>query len=516
MADNLNPAPIRPKPILSKTNQLSLSHASQALTTGSDTRHKNIIPAPVALFAQKGLTISQSTGIKAVEHILLANNGDLSSGASLSPPSSRANDNSDPVAPPSQIGRASNARPMTRATTAPAGVFSPAGTPPVLPIVSTPVNPSPSTPISTFDHFKLKSAFKTETIHATARDVANLMSEVRLRQPVHPESSPPLTWENLYGVDASRSRSTSQSRSEPGSVERLPSGDDDSVRGRLEDLEFEADTAIKDIVARVSALKEQGSLSSGTAAITVTELHKGVVENIQAIMGDLEVLNEEIYVRAEEQTKAVAALSVKSKALEDANKTLSAENSQLRSDLKAVQAAIACLELAPPPPLLLRSQRDPESHAQHPAHHSISPPPHHSQSRWNRDEDNGYISLGPVGESAETPTRLFELHLRTAIPNFHLEVPYAVELDPTYRDHLRVTVKSEAVARSLTDAWVRNTMAGYAKIKMVQMRSAGGNQSAEINSYPNTWANSNGTRSYQGNATASSSHAARYSQPGRR
>ncbi|KAJ7930187.1 hypothetical protein B0H13DRAFT_1859020 [Mycena leptocephala] len=121
----------------------------------------------------------------------------------------------------------------------------------------------------------------------------------------------------------------------------------------LEGLEFEADAAIKDIVACIAALEEQGSLSGGTAAITVTELHKGVVENIKTIKGDLEVLNKEIYMHAGEQTKAVAALSVKAKALEEVNKTLSAENRQLRSDLKAVQAAIARLELAPPPSLLL-------------------------------------------------------------------------------------------------------------------------------------------------------------------
>ncbi|KAJ7853111.1 hypothetical protein B0H13DRAFT_1904300 [Mycena leptocephala] len=392
------------------------------------------------------------------------------------------------------MGPASNARPMTRATTALAGVFSPAGTPPVLPIVSMPVNHSPFTPISTFDHFKLKSAFKTKTvkplaestsanvsiiadhlrlietqIHATARDVANLTSEVRLCQPVHPESSRPL----LGKISMSRSDPAPRNGRRP------------ETMIRSEDAWRTLNSRLKQGHCR-SRCSSRGSLSGGTAAITVTELHKGVVENIKAIKGDLEVLNEEIYVRAEEQTKAVAALSVKSK------------------------AAIARLELAPPPPLLLRSQRDSESHARHPARHSVSPPPHHSQSRvvsresvshahsqsphreqpakrQRRDEDNGYISLGPVGESAETPTRLFELHLRTTTPNFHLEVPYAMELDPTYRDHLRVTVKSEAVARSLTDAWVRNTVAGYAKIKMVRMRSAGGNQSAEINSYPNTW-----------------------------
>ncbi|KAJ7906718.1 hypothetical protein B0H13DRAFT_1880312 [Mycena leptocephala] len=81
-------------------------------------------------------------------------------------------------------------------------------------------------------------------------------------------------------------------------------------------------------------------------------------------------------------------------------------------------------------------------------------------------------------ENSKHQSDLAALHLRTAIPQFRLEAPYEVELDPGFTAHVRVTVKSVPVARALMDAWANQKVAGYAKIKMVAMASASGQELA--------------------------------------
>ncbi|KAJ7635838.1 hypothetical protein DFH06DRAFT_1139367 [Mycena polygramma] len=102
---------------------------------------------------------------------------------------------------------------------------------------------------------------------------------------------------------------------------------------------------------------ENGPAADATGALTVTELHAGVVANFTSITGDLHLLNDEIYARTEAQTRAMAALSSRADALEETNNSLVKDNHQLRNDLKLMQAAIARLELAPAPSLSLRSQQ---------------------------------------------------------------------------------------------------------------------------------------------------------------
>ncbi|KAJ7677530.1 hypothetical protein B0H17DRAFT_1139545 [Mycena rosella] len=90
----------------------------------------------------------------------------------------------------------------------------------------------------------------------------------------------------------------------------------------------------------------------------------------------------------------------------------------------------------------------------------------------------GFVSFGPLADSSETTVKHLELHVRTAIPNFWLEAPYEVKLDPNFQYHLRVAVTSAAAARALVQAWSKNMVAGYANIKMTEMLAASGTERA--------------------------------------
>ncbi|KAJ7444240.1 hypothetical protein B0H11DRAFT_2274892 [Mycena galericulata] len=228
-------------------------------------------------------------------------------------------------------------------------------------------------------------------------------------------------------------------------------------------------------------------------------------------------------------------------ALGEANRALQAENSAQRKDLDAVQAAIARLEIVAAPPLVLRA-RSPErrlnlhapsrrgsrsppaaqypknQHLSRPRSRSRSPPGAQLAKRPRREDGKGFISVGPIGESAETNRKFFELHLRTAIPKFRLDSPYDVEADPAYKHNYRITVTSNAVARALIEAWGKNTVIGYANIKMFQMAGPSGTERTLGDSKKSATPGSNSTRSHQDYAPrASTSHnQARYSEPSRR
>ncbi|KAF8180999.1 hypothetical protein K438DRAFT_1768175 [Mycena galopus ATCC 62051] len=162
-------------------------------------------------------------------------------------------------------------------------------------------------------------------------------------------------------------------------------------------------------------------------------------------------------------------------------------------NLAAVRAAIERLEISSATPLVLRTdsqgrppatnrRRSPSPVPRYRQNQQLSRPRSHSPQRdhvakrLRLDEPNAFIAFGPLADSAETPQKHFELHLRTAIPQFRLEAPYAVELDPGFAAHVRITVKSVPVARALMDAWATQKVAGYAKIKMVAMTSASGQE----------------------------------------
>ncbi|KAJ6568758.1 hypothetical protein B0H19DRAFT_1373257 [Mycena capillaripes] len=474
MADSPNP-PLssRPKIALSSNDEFLLPNSSQVLPPSS--------PAPAAISDQKGLSKSQSVGIKAVEHILLSNNG----GISLETPAvSSTSSQPRPAADPVPMGPASNTRAIARSTTLPEGILPPGAPAKAAEQSSTPV----VAPVPMVEH--------PPALSISTYAVANLTTEMRLnaRQLVEP-SSPPTTWKGLYGLDLPKSRAPSESSDSD--------NNSDAVRGRLEELESEAAANLANLVARVSALEEHTAPSAPPNAsdITAPQLHNRVVTRFNAVQNDLRMLNDEIYAQGQEHANTIARLSEKITGLQEAKKSLRDDNITLRRDFKTIQAAIARLELAPPAPLQLRS-RSPLSTSFHLPHghghtsqrrsrspplqypqtrvnprpRSFSPPMHPAEKRQRANEPNGYIALGPVGDSAETLTRFFELHLRTAIPRFILEAPYQVQADPAFRAHLRVAVTSRAVARSLVEAWAKNTVAGYVNIKMVQMDDATGNQ----------------------------------------
>ncbi|KAF8185332.1 hypothetical protein K438DRAFT_1974038 [Mycena galopus ATCC 62051] len=152
--------------------------------------------------------------------------------------------------------------------------------------------------------------------------------------------------------------------------------------------------------------------------------------------------------------------------------------------LAALQVAISRLEITSAAPLVLRTHGilPQRSHSPPRLNHqpfrtrSRSPPQGQVPKRLRLDDPNGFIAFGPLTESAETPQKQFELYLRTAIPHFRLEAPYTVRSDSDYTGHLRVMVKSAQVAHALIDAWAKQTVAGYSKVRMVEMAAAHGKE----------------------------------------
>jgi hypothetical protein len=255
-------------------------HLSPGLPSGLPSSHRSVAPlspeignqkALAAPSTQKSLSKAQAAGIKAVEHILLKNNGGMFSGSTVPPaPPLRA-----PTIPP--LGPASNTRSITKSSSIPSMGFAPQGL-----TTPTAIGSAPDTPalphINSFDHFQLHPPSKSDTTKVAAektaknigimadvvrgietlvgsatRDIANLTSEVRLRP--HQESqpdTPPTTWKNLYGLtlplqsrsqSPTRGRSQSRSHSTPSPTgsrarDQSPSAKADSeVMGRLDDLE---------------------------------------------------------------------------------------------------------------------------------------------------------------------------------------------------------------------------------------------------------------------------------------
>ncbi|KAJ7939229.1 hypothetical protein B0H13DRAFT_1850965 [Mycena leptocephala] len=110
---------------------------------------------------------------------------------------------------------------------------------------------------------------------------------------------------------------------------------------------------------------------------------------------------------------------------------------------------------------------------------SRSPGGDQAVKRTRRDELPGFVTLGPLGASPETPIKLFELHLRTAIPHFVLALPYKVQMDDSYALSVRVQVASTTMARSLVEAWAGHSVVGYRVIKMFAVAAAAGRALAE-------------------------------------
>ncbi|KAJ6452793.1 hypothetical protein C8R45DRAFT_1193496 [Mycena sanguinolenta] len=214
------------------------------------------------------------------------------------------------------------------------------------------------------------------------------------------------------------------------------------------------------------------------------------------VVKDLNLLNDGLYEQGKNYDVTNAELRSRVAILETANKSLRAENSKQGSDLAAVRAAIERLEISSAIPLVLRTdsvqgrppvttrRRSPSPVPRYCQNQQLSRPRSHSPQRdhiakrLGVEEPNAFIAFGPLADSVETPQKLFELHLRTAIPQFRLEAPYVVELDPGFAAHVRITVKSAPVARALMDPWATQNVAGYAKIKMVAMTSASGQEAA--------------------------------------
>ncbi|KAJ6558936.1 hypothetical protein B0H10DRAFT_2240672 [Mycena sp. CBHHK59/15] len=494
----------RPKPVLLSAHDPGPDAVPKAHSSlDPPSPHVPSVPALGAISGQKSLSRAQAAGIKAVEHILLENNGGLSSGtpfpASIPRPS--------PLSINAQIGPSSNLRPITRSHTAPAiassvtvddGVGADPVDPPPSPAES---HVNPATKTSASDHFKMRPVPNTSAngktlaqiavanvailadalriietrVDGTALDVANLKTEIRLRPRSSSPTSPAadVTWTSLYGVQLSASRSVSprdRSRSRSNSSE----GPDSELVGRVEEIEFQAEMSRNDLNARLLALEQRDSTPPTIAGLTASDVQKATVQRFAAVVTDLNLLNDGLYEQGKNYDTTNAELRSRVAALETANKSLHIVGNSLvlRTDSVQGRPPATTRRRSPSPVPRYRQNQQlsrPRSH---------SPQRDHIAKRLRLDEPNAFIAFGPLADSAETPQKLFELHLCTAIPQFRLEAPYAVELDPGFAAHVRVTVKSVPVARALMDAWATQKVAGYAKIKMVAMASASGQEPA--------------------------------------
>ncbi|KAF8169751.1 hypothetical protein K438DRAFT_1774131 [Mycena galopus ATCC 62051] len=276
------------------------------------------------------------------------------------------------------------------------------------------------------------------------------------------------------------SRSPSRSRSRSKSSERT----DLELLGRVEEIEFQAEQSRNDLNARLLVLERHVPTLSPITGITAADVQKATVQRFEGVVTDLNVLNDGLYDQSRKQSDINATLRTKMAALEAENESLRANYAEQGRTLAALQVAISRLEITSAAPLVLRTHGilPQRSHSPPRLNHqpfrtrSRSPPQGHASKRLRLDDPNGFIAFGPLTESAETPQKQFELYLRTAIPHFRLEAPYTVRSDSDYTGHLRVTVKSAQVARALIDAWAKQTVAGYSKVRMVEMAAAHGKE----------------------------------------
>ncbi|KAJ7166944.1 hypothetical protein C8R46DRAFT_1272047, partial [Mycena filopes] len=329
-----------------------------------------------------------------------------------------------------------------------------------------------------------------------ATDIANLTAEVRLRPLTPPQTQETihepagLTWKT-YGVEPNGSVSPSE---EPQSRSGSIAGDSEKELGAVEDLEFRFESSRDDLNGRILALER--TLTQLPGDITAPQLQEAMVQRLRGITKDLGSLNDELLAQGQEAHKANADILKRMDALEDANASLRAQSASQRAGLDALQVRLSQLEVSVAPPVVY--SRAPSavpviSRTQSPSDRGppLSYPPKMARGRDRSPEDiqqakrartdgRAFISFGPLAESAETPIKLFELHLRTAITHFRLAAPYQVNQDPAYPHHLRISVVSNAVAGDLIAAWNRQTVAGYSKIKMVEMRDSTGRESALI------------------------------------
>ncbi|KAJ7913793.1 hypothetical protein B0H13DRAFT_2325927 [Mycena leptocephala] len=421
----------------------------------------------------------------------------MSSGSAVLPtPLSRA-----PANPP--IGPASNTRDY--------------------PGIVSPPHPPAAAPITSFDHFQLHPPSKKDTTKVAAektekniaiiadvirgietcvdgatRDIANLTSEVRLRPQQAEYDAPRTTWNSLYGINPlfqSQSPSPTHDQSRSQSIPS-PTGP--------ELLEDKQDADRNTLDARIAIL--EGRHSSTNDGMTVSDLQESAVQRFDAISRDLQFLDDE---RAA-HVKGLAAISQRADALENVNLKLQKEN-ELAPPRALGQIPVASSVVQPPKrrqsPPAHTTQRRTQSHGR-----SLSPPPDSKRARTAITPlPKGFITFGPVAESSETNLRLFELHLRTAIPRFTLQGPYDVRRDPIYSHSLRVTVTDESAARALVEAWMQHSVEGYANIKMVQMADATGNTSVNLHSSaPNRGIDRNS------NPAQTANRSQRHSEPSRR
>ncbi|KAJ7674364.1 hypothetical protein B0H17DRAFT_1241403 [Mycena rosella] len=310
-------------------------------------------------------------------------------------------------------------------------------------------------------------------------------------------------WPKLYpgvhlpsGSPSPRQRSASCSRSRSRSDSR--DAKDSDIMGEIEEIKFHAESTRNDLNARLLALEQHETTLPVAPRITTTELQQATVQRFTSISTDLRNLVDHGYDIGKDHAEAMTTLKSGIAGLEASIKTLRADNAGQRKDLSALQAVVARLEIVSAPPLILRG-RSPQPPADscgtvpahrplHTAHHpkaraiirprSHSPRAEPAAKRARPTElERGFVSFGPLADSSETTVK-HELHLRTAIPNFRLEAPYEVKSDPNFQYHLRVAVTSAAAARALVQAWSKNTVAGYANIKMTEMLAAFGTERA--------------------------------------
>ncbi|KAF8145901.1 hypothetical protein K438DRAFT_1991364 [Mycena galopus ATCC 62051] len=336
-----------------------------------------------AISGQKTLSKPQALGIKAIEYVLLANNGGISSGTPL--PSTTPLPSSPITAP---LGPASNSTSITRSYTAPA----------IMP-VSHLSQGTLAIKKSTYAHFKMKPLPKSSaTGKAIAENaVANvsILADV-LRVMENWVEGVVLESASVWGLSRSRSHSRSRSKSSERADSELP--------GRVEEIEFQVEQLRNDLNARLLVLERHVPTLPPITGITAADVQKATVQCFGGLITDINVLNDGLYDQSKKQSDINATLRTKMAALEADNESLRTNYAEQGRMLVALQVAISHLEITSTAPLVLRthgilpqcSRSPPRLNHQPFCTPSRSPPQGQVSKHLPLDDPNGFIVFRPL------------------------------------------------------------------------------------------------------------------------
>ncbi|KAF7341493.1 hypothetical protein MVEN_01886700 [Mycena venus] len=337
-------------------------------------------------------------------------------------------------------------------------------------------------------------------VEKLSRRVDNLGTETQLRDAVRNSRTKASGQEDaplsiVPGASTEPASPASPASSHPSSVDGFDP--DDQFFARLEDVEHKADDALDMSHAHERALKDLESRVE--APFTLAQLSDAMKKQFTSITQDRDILARRIESDRTDQAKI--------------NRVHEATVAGLQDDIRKLQATIARLELsAAHAPLAPRSSEPSHFHTRSPPRQvsplprrrysrSRSPGEPHGDSKRSRSSVEARselveIVMGPISLALSLPSReLFELHLRTALPNHPSLGQCDVHRSGEYL-HIRGLPSGEAHA--LTRAWDKQTVVGYKNFMMTIARDG-----------PNRNANVNGTASGSTRRLQSNSHARR-------